>query len=83
MFGFQLPKTSAKKNIMIGAIILVFGLLSIYIFRNYAVPLIYKKNQPNLEHNTDMGINKQTVEVLFFMLIGVLIAKKQNHIGII
>ena len=66
MFGFQLPKTSAKKNIMIGAIILVFGLLSIYIFRNYAVPLIYKKNQPNLEHNTDMGINKQTVEVLFF-----------------
>ena len=25
-----------------------------------------QKNQPNLEHNTDMGINKQTVEVLFF-----------------
>jgi len=66
MFGFTLPKPTGKKNLMIGAIVLIFGLLTIYIYRTYAVPLIYKKNKPNLEHNTEMGINKQTVEVLFF-----------------
>ena len=66
MFGFELPKTSGKKNIMIGAIILVFGLLSVYIFRTYAIPLLSKTNKPNLEHNDEMGINNQTVEILFF-----------------
>ena len=35
-------------------------------FRTYAIPLLSKTNKPNLEHNEQMGINNQTVEILFF-----------------
>ena len=66
---------------MIGAIILVL-VYYLFIFLELMQSLLSKTNKP-FRHNDEMGINNQTVEILFSMLIGVLIVKKQNLIGII
>lgn len=67
MLGFNISKPSVKKQLMIGGVVIVFLVLTYYIYVTYVVPLINKTNAANLEHNTQQnGVQKKNVEVMFF-----------------
>ena len=84
MFGLNFSKPSIKEQLMIGGVLIVFSLLTYFIYVKYVVPLINKTDSANLEHNTKRdGIQQKNVEVLFSLLIGVLIARKPSHIGML
>ena len=61
-----IPKLTMQKQMIIGATILVFGLLSFYVYTTYAKPLLNKRVEANMEHNTRSGQARQSVEVMFF-----------------
>ena len=84
MLGLNISKPSVKQQLMIGGVVIVFLVLTYYIYVTYVVPLINKTDAANLEHNTQQnGVQKKNVEVMFSLLIGALIVKRQNHIGML
>ena len=67
MLGLNISKPSVKQQLMIGGVVIVFLVLTYYIYVTYVVPLINKTDAANLEHNTQQnGVQKKNVEVMFF-----------------
>lgn len=70
--GMNLSKMSKKattKNILIGAVFILFICAAFFGYYKYAKPLINRKKTANMEHNTNSDIpggNMRTAEVLFF-----------------
>ena len=66
MFGLSLSKPGIQQQVIIGVTILLFGMISYYVYSTYALPLISKSTTANKEHNAVSGNSKKSVEIMFF-----------------
>jgi len=62
-----MAKLSTQKKLMIGGSLVLFLAVSYYVYVTYAVPILNKQKQANLEHTMSDGIiGSNTAEVMFF-----------------
>lgn len=65
---FRMPKMNSKKNLITMFILIVFLLMTIYVFIKYALPLFNKQGKANREYNNGSSdvVNTNVAEILFF-----------------